>query len=601
MHLGPRRLSFLQGVLAKPHLGTFGRLRALVRGSELWLIALAIGVGVASGTAVTAMSRFTQFLHQTLFGIASDARLSGSAAIDAFPGALMPAVGGILLGILAIVFARRLKRVAVDPIEANALHGGRMSIKDSVLVTLQTMISSGFGASVGLEAGYTQISSGFASRVGLAFRLRRNDMRILVGCGAAGAIAAAFDAPLTGAFYGFELIIGTYSIATVTPVMAAALVSVLTARALGGAAYTIAVATTADVGAIDYPIFVLFGIACGGMGILVMRGVSLVEILFKRSRIPAPLCPVIGGLAVGGMALLTPQILSSGHGALHVNLLAQQTVDVLAGLLVLKIVAAAVSLGSGFRGGLFFASLFLGALAGKLLAGFAVIVDSPIPIDPVAAAVVGMGAFAVAVIGGPLTMAFLALETTGDFGLTGVVLAASIVSGLTVRETFGYSFSTWRLHLRGETIRSAHDVGWMRTLTVGRMMRHDIRTISSDAAIAEFRGKFPLGSTQRVIGIDPDGRYVGMVLVPEAHAPERDADADKTPVSTILHYRDDVLVPSMNVKDAVAVFDRSESEALAVVDGPANREVVGLLTEAHAMRRYAEELDKVRRGLSGEP
>jgi len=346
---------------------------------------------------------------------------------------------------------------------------------------------------------------------------------------------------------------------------------------------------------------VLFGIACGGMGILVMRGVSLVETLFKRSRIPDSLRPITGGLVVGGMALLTPQVLSSGHGALHVNLLAQQTLAVLAGLLVLKIVAAAVSLGSGFRGGLFFASLYLGALAGKLLAGFAVVVHSPIPIDAVAAAVVGMGAFAVAVIGGPLTMAFLALETTGDFGLAGVVLAAAIVSGLTVRETFGYSFSTWRMHLRGETIRSAHDVGWMRSLTVGRMMRHDIRTVSSQATIADVRAAFPLGSTQRVICIDPEGRYVGMVLVPEAYAPERDKDADKAPVGGIMRYPDDVLIPSMNVKEAVTVFDRSESEALAVVDGLTTRVVVGLLTEAHVMRRYAEELDKVRRGLSGEP
>jgi CIC family chloride channel protein len=260
-----------------------------------------------------------------------------------------------------------------------------------------------------------------------------------------------------------------------------------------------------------------------------------------------------------------------------------------------------VSLGSGFRGGLFFASLFLGALSGKLLAGLAAFVHSPIAIDPVAAAVVGMGAFAVAVIGGPLTMAFLALETTGDFGLAGVVLAAAVVSGLTVREIFGYSFSTWRFHLRGETIRSAHDVGWMRSLTVGRMMRHDIRTVSSQATIAEFRAAFPLGSTQRVICIDPEGRYFGMVLVPEAYAPERDKDADTTPIGSILRYPDDVLIPSMNVKEAVTAFDRSESEALAVVDGPSTRVVVGLLTEAHVMRRYAEELDQVRRGMSGEP
>jgi CIC family chloride channel protein len=600
MHLGPRRLSFLQGVLARPHLGTFGRLRALVRGSELWLMALAIGVGVGSGLLVTAMSRTTQFLHQALFGIPPGARLSGVETIQTFPGVLMPAAGGILLGLLALAFADRMKRISVDPIEANALHGGRMSIKDSILVTLQTMISSGFGASVGLEAGYTQISSGFASRVGLAFRLRRNDMRILVGCGAAAAIAAAFDAPLTGAFYAFELIIGTYSIATVTPVMASALVSVLVSHAIGGASYPITVTTTAKMGVIDYPIFVLFGIACAGMGILVMRGVALVETLFKRSRIPRNLCPFVGGLAVGALAIVTPQILSSGHGALHVNLLTEQTIGLLAMLLVLKILAAAISLGAGFRGGLFFASLFLGAVFGKLLAGFADLVHSPIVIDPTAAAVVGMGAFAVAVIGGPLTMAFLALETTGDFSLAGVVLAAAIVASLTVRETFGYSFSTWRFHLRGETIRSAHDIGWMRNLTVGRMMRHDIRTTSSQTTVAEFRAKFPLGSTQRVIAIDPQGHYVGMVLVPEAHAPERDSDADATPVNTILHYQDDVLVPSMTVKEAVGAFDKSESEALAVVDGLVNRQVVGLLTEAHAMRRYAEELDKVRRGLSGE-
>jgi CIC family chloride channel protein len=425
-------------------------------------------------------------------------------------------------------------------------------------------------------------------------------MRILVGCGAAAAIAAAFDAPLTGAFYAFELIIGTYSIATVTPVMASALVSVLVSHAIGGASYPITVTTTAKMGVLDYPIFVLFGVACAGMGVLVMRGVALVETLFKRSRIPRYLCPVVGGLAVGALAIITPQILSSGHGALHVNLLTEQTIGLLAMLLVLKILAASISLGAGFRGGLFFASLFLGAVFGKLLAGFADLVHSPIVIDPTAAAVVGMGAFAVAVIGGPLTMAFLALETTGDFSLAGVVLAASIVAGLTVRETFGYSFSTWRFHLRGETIRSAHDIGWMRNLTVGRMMRHDIRTASSQTSVAEFRAKFPLGSTQRVIAIDPQGHYVGMVLVPEAHAPERDSDADATPVNTILHYQDDVLVPSMTVKEAVGAFDKSESEALAVVDGLVNRQVVGLLTEAHAMRRYAEELDKVRRGLSGE-
>ena len=125
-------------------------------------------------------------------------------------------------GCIGLAVARYHPRRAVDPIEANALYGGRMSLNDSLIVVLQTIISNGVGASVGLEAGYTQIGSAIASRFGRMFRVRRNDLRLLVGCGAAAAIAGAFNAPLTGAFYAFELVIGTYSLGTFAPVAVAA-------------------------------------------------------------------------------------------------------------------------------------------------------------------------------------------------------------------------------------------------------------------------------------------------------------------------------------------------------------------------------------------
>src|SRR5579875_2140156 len=113
-----------------------------------------------------------------------------------------------------------------------------------------------------------------------------------------------------------------------------------------------------------------------------------------------------------------------------------------------------------------------------------------------------MSGVATAIVGGPLTMAFLALESTGSLPLTVAVLAAAVVSALTVRRTFGYSFATWRFHLRGEAIRSAVDIGWMRNLTVGRMMRRDVRTVRADMSVAAFRRDFPLGATQRVVVVD---------------------------------------------------------------------------------------------------
>jgi len=302
-----------------------------------------------------------------------------------------------------------------------------------------------------------------------------------------------------------------------------------------------------------------------------------------------------------GLAMITPQVLAAGHGALRIDVPAKLTIAVLIALICLKSFAAIITLGSGFRGGLFFASLFLGALLGKLFAAVAVIVAPHLSIDPTLCILAGMSALAVAVIGGPLTMGFLVLETTGDFGVTTVVLAACVVSSLMVRETFGYSFSTWRLHLRGETIRSAIDVGWMRSLTVGRMMRKDPATIRGSATLAELRRSFPLGSTERVVVVDDDHRYLGIALTIEAFASAEDApDQDaKTTCADIAHWPDAPLTPEMNVRDAMKLFERCESEALAVVEDAESRKLLGLLTEGYALRRYAEELDKARQGLAG--
>ena len=201
-----------------------------------------------------------------------------------------------------------------------------------------------------------------------------------------------------------------------------------------------------------------------------------------------------------------------------------------------------------------------------------------------------------AVVGGPLTMSFLALESTGSLPMTIAVLAASVVSALTVRRTFGYSFATWRFHLRGEAIRSAVDIGWVRTLTVGRMMRRDIRTVRADTTPSAFIRQVPLGSADRVIVTDDAGRYAGVVMTPEVHG----APDTVTRISELLHYPKDMLLPQMTIKEAVQMFETTESDALAVVDAADTRNVIGLLTEQYALRRYTEELDRQRRDLSGE-
>jgi CIC family chloride channel protein len=571
-------------------------LRALVRADEIWLVVLAAFLGCGTGIVVWLMTSTTQLVHEILFGIGQNERLSAMTSLDPLRTVIVPAVGGLVLGLLTLGLARLRPRRTVDPIEANALFGGRMSLTGSLIVVLQTIMSNGVGASVGLEAGYTQIGSAMASRAGHAFRVRRNDLRLLVGCGAAAAIAGAFNAPLTGAFYAFELVIGTYTLVSFAPVSVAALVSQAVVHALGGSIFDLTPQVPAHIDALDYIPILALGMLCALLGISIMRGVTITEELFRKSGVPVWLRPAIGGLAIGTLALVTPAVLSSGHGALGMTFEVHDPLRWVVLMVVLKATASAISIGSGFRGGLFFASLFLGALLGKAFAGGLALVSAAHAIPQEVCALVGMSGLAVAIIGGPLTMGFLALEATGSLPMTVAVLAACVVSSLTVRRTFGYSFATWRFHLRGEAIRSAVDIGWMRNLTVGRMMRREMRTVRGDTPIAAFKRDFPLGAHQRAVVLDEEDRYAGIVLPAEVHA---DADENHR-VKDLLHYTDTVLLPQMTIKEAVAMFENAESDALAVVDSAETRRVIGLLTEQYALRRYSEELDRRRRELSGE-
>lgn len=572
------------------------RLRAIVRARESSIIVLAALIGLVSGLVVAGMSESVGLMHLVFFGLDPGERLSARAWINPLYAFLTPTLGGLVFGLVSAFITRR-RGTEVDPIEANALHGGRMSFRGSLIVAAQTVWSSGVGASVGLEAGYTQFASGIASVLGQAFRLRRGDMRVLVGCGSAAAIAGAFGAPLAGAFYAFELVIGSYSIASLAPVGMAALVGYLTARTFAPLTLGIEANAVADVAVHDVVIAAGVGLLAAMVGILLMRSVAACERVFTRLRVAPEWRPMIGGSMVGLLAIITPQVMSSGHGAMHLTGIFKLPIEMIAMIFVLKILASIVSLGSGFRGGLFFASLLLGALGGQLFAtGFAAVVPG-IHIDPDAYAIIGLSALSVSVIGGPLTMTFIALETTGDLWLTTAVLIAAIISMQVTREFFGYTFATWRFHLRGETIRSAADIGWIRDLSVGQMMRPDVRTTPAEGTISDFREAFPLGSTNQVVAVDEDGRYAGMVLVAEAHAADV-AAADS--LRGLLRHSDHMLLPQMSVQEAISAFDRFEAEALPVVDSVERRQVVGLLSEAHALRRYSEASERQRRELLGE-
>ncbi|NJC39093.1 CIC family chloride channel protein [Xanthomonas arboricola] len=568
-------------------------LRRQLRANDLWFIGLAALVGLIAAALMVVQAGIAHVLQAWLYGLAPGERLSTAEAITATQLLVLP-LGGLLVGLVALL-ARRRKRPLVDAVEANALHGGRMSMRDNLIVAVQTLLSNGVGASVGLEATYTQMGAGAGSQLGRVLRVRRADMRTLVGAGAAGAIAGAFGAPLAGAFYAFEIVIGAYTPSALAPVAAAALAGAFMANALGAAPYSLPAAVAYQLQPRDYAIYIALGLTCALIGIAVMRLVAGIERAVGRIALPIWGRPVVGGLLLIPLAMYSPQVLSSGHGALHLDLTSSSTLQVLAGVLVLKCIASGISLGFGFRGGLFFASLFMGSLVGSLFAVFLNLLVGAAAVDITSASLVGMAALAAAIVGAPMTMAMLILEGTHDFVLASAVMVAVLVANTVVRQVFGYSFSTWRLHLRGENIRSARDVGWVRNLSAGKMMRKDANHTAHDTTVSEFRRRFPLGSTQRVVLEDAAGHYAGVVPLAVLYADNVQADA---PVSDYASHRDAALLADTDIVAVMKVFDATQADELAVID--AQRKVLGVLSESFVRKRYAEELEKRERELMGE-
>jgi CIC family chloride channel protein len=569
------------------------RVVARLRDSELFVLVLAVVAGAAAGLGVVFTDVLLDLIRKFAFLLPPHGHLSDAASLAPARVLLMPILGGALVGLASLLLRRWRPREVVDAIEANALFGGRMSVGDSLGLVGVTILSGGFGASVGLEAAYTQLGAALASRLGRTAELRRDDVRTLVGCGAAGAIAAAFNAPLTGAFYAFELIIGSYTLQTLAPVGIAALTATLVVRFLVGSNPIFVV--WHDIGLIpsDFLAFFVLGLASAGLGILAMKGVTSTETLFRTQAVPRWARPALGGLIIGIIALPFPQILGSGHGGILKQLHAPGIdLTLLTGLLLAKIIGSAVSIGSGFRGGMFSSSLYLGSLFGSLVGGLLGRLEPHLAADPLVYTLVGMGAVAASIVGAPVTMIMLVLETTGDFSATMAVMVGVVTAAFATRHWFGYSFATWRFHLRGLAIRSPEDVGWINELLIGPMMRRDPAVIAAELPVSELRRRFPAGSTKQVFVVDGDGRLSSIIDPAEANGPE--AAGEGRTIGDLVREPAAFLLPGDDLRTALDRFSHSAQETLPVIDNPEHRRIIGYLSEAYALRRYAHELERHR-------
>ena len=578
------------------------RFRRKIRDDEAVLILLCAPFGALVGLVVVLMHEAVSLLHWVNFGVPIDSSLSGGGqGIDPIRLAVVPAAGGLLLGLLALLVKRVRPNEIVDPIEANALYGGRMSLIDSTRLAASTVISNGVGASLGMEAAFSQIGAGMMSLAGQRLRLRRADLRVFVGAGTAAAIAAAFNAPLAGAFYAFELVLGSYSPASLAQVAMASLAGTVVMRTtIGTAPIFLVDAPPMAFNQWDYPLFAVVGVGAAAIGIVTMRTAVGVEQLMRRLPTSEWLRPAMGGAMLSVMAMPFPQVLGSGHGAIQWLFDSTPLLTYLVMLLLAKVAATALSIGSGFRGGLFSAALFLGCLFGDVVARLFGLLAPQFSSEHSVLMVVGMGAVAASIVGAPVTMVLLALEVTGDFNVALAVLAGVVIAGTITRFRFGYSFATWRFHQRGKPIRSGYDVGWLADLQVSRILRDDPIVVGHGMPLLRMRETVPLSQTPTIFVVDEQDNYVGMIDVAMIHNPDLDDAAIGLVAEDMAEHRNHFLTPEMDIRVALQRFEEYLEEMLPVLAGKQDRKILGYVTEAFALKRFAHEMERNHNAQLGE-
>jgi chloride channel protein, CIC family len=574
------------------------RFRRVAKDQQFRLSVLALIVGIVAAAGAVVFRELIELIQQGFFGHSTERLASFVKSLPGWRVVLAPALAGLFVGVF-VKFALRDQRShgVADVIEANAIHGGRMTLRDGLVSAIVSAVSIGGGASVGREGPAIHLGSALASTCGAFFKLDRSQARIILGAGAAAAIAASFNAPFAGVFFAHEVIIGHYALPAFAPVAVASVTGTVAARVYFGDFPAFIIAGHEISSYWEMPAFALLGVVCAIVAIAFIRLVPVIQNLHAKLRIPRWASPALGGLVVGIMALWIPEILGVGYEATDRALNGEYLLVMLIALAVAKLMATAICLGSGFGGGVFSPSLFIGAMVGG---AFGIVAALPFPdlaSSLGAYTITGMGATAAAVFGAPISTTLMIFELTGDYRLTIAVLIAVVVATVFTRVFHGPSYFLNMLSRRGLDLRGGHDVGTLVTAQAGDLMRDDHLVMEATEGLPALRANL-LRAPHGEVFVQNNGIFSGRLMLADLGDLAYDASGDEGRVvselvrATELYvYREDPL------RHVVEVFSSTEDSLLAVLDNPTDQRIIGCLHERDIMRAegaYAKALERLR-------
>ncbi len=567
------------------------------RGGEyLFLLFVAAFIGLLGGLGAIAFSQAIHFFQHGFWGFV-EPRLSDLQAIPAWKLLLVPAGGGLLVGLITTFFAPEAKGHGVPQvIKAVALKGAIIRGRVAIAKTIASAITIGSGGSAGREGPVIQIGAAIGSRLGQAMGMPKRSLRTLVACGAAAGIAGTFNAPIAGALFSVEVILGEFGAGQFSPIVISSVVATVVTRAWRGDATVFTPPACTFASAWELIPYVMLGLLCGLASFAYIRGISLAEEVFDRQKkIPPWLRPAIGGLLIGALAMAVSQVMGDGQQLANAAFAGTLPALVLIGLAFAKMLATGFTLGSGGSGGVFSPALSIGALLGAGVGTLAAPLLGGHFGGIAAYSVVGMGGLIAGAMLAPITSILMIFEITSNYALILPIMIVAIVStSLVMKLTGNLSIYTYKLARQGIHLFRGRSPDLLQSHRVGDHMRARVETIRPEESATALINRLLTSDAAQFYVVDSRNSLLGAITLGDARRillSSRNL-VDVMLAEDVMRYHIPVVLAGETLSSALAKFAPAHLQELPVVRSPEDRRILGTLDYSDVLAAYQDEVLK---------
>jgi len=512
----------------------------------------------------------------------------------------VPALGGLLVGPLVYFFAREARGHGVPEVmKAVALRGGVIRGRIVAIKALASSLSIGTGGSVGREGPIVQIGSAFGSSLGQLMGLNTMGIRTLVGCGAAAGISATFNAPIAGAIFAAEIIVGHFAVTQFTPIVISSVVATVASRFFLGNYPAFQVPEFQIVSPFELLPYLATGVLAGLVAVAFIRTLSFTEVAFERLRIPEYLKAAVGGVIVGVIGLQLPQVFGVGYTTISLALAGTLSAVTMAALVATKIVATSVTIGSGGSGGIFAPSLFLGAMLGGVVG---TLVNQYFPgatASSGAYALVTMGAVVAATTHAPISAIIIIFELTQTIDIIPALMSACVVSSLVSQLLSRDSIYTSKLRRQGVDLEESADPNVLKSLYVRDVIDEQPEVISESANFQAILDLVVQSDHAQYFVQNDQGRLLGAISLSEVRRLiyEQEALRHLVVAGDLVDTRHPSVTADNDLAVVMQIFSGTRLDEIAVVDAVDPTSLLGTVSEKDIVE--ASQNEQLRRDLAG--